>query len=61
VHNADPLLTPDEVARVLRITPQTLARWARENKIETVVLPSGRTRYRTSVVRALLFGGDEAL
>ncbi|WP_239313505.1 helix-turn-helix domain-containing protein [Frankia sp. Cj3] len=52
--NDDPLMTPGEVARLLRVDPVTLGRWARSGAIASVALPGGHRRYRRSVVAAIL-------
>ena len=57
---ADPLLTPAEVADELRIDTDSLARWAREGRIEAITLPNGHRRYRRSVVDAILAGSTPA-
>jgi len=50
----DPLMTPGEVARLLRVDPVTLGRWARSGSIASVTLPGGHRRFRRSVVAAIL-------
>jgi excisionase family DNA binding protein len=50
----DPLMTPSEVTRALRVGATTLARWARDGDIESVTLPGGHRRYRRSVIAAIL-------
>lgn len=53
---AEPLLTPAEVAKVLRVDPKTVTRWAREGKVSSVRTPGGHRRYRESEIRAYLNG-----
>ena len=53
----DRLLLPREAAVLLRITSQTLARWARDGKpVGAVRLPSGTHRYREADIRKLMEG-----
>lgn len=56
LENHDPLLTPGEVARLFRVDPKTVTRWAATGRIACLRLPGGHRRFRTSVVRALLNG-----
>lgn len=54
--NLEPLLTPEETALALRISPDTLAYWRRP-KVESDlpwVEVGGQVRYRTSDVQAWL-------
>lgn len=49
------LLTPAEVRRALRVSPDTIRRWARNGKLPCVRIgPGGHRRYRRSAVEALL-------
>lgn len=50
------LLTPREVAAILRVRPDTIKRWADSGRISYARTPSGRNLYRESEVRALLTG-----
>jgi len=50
----DELLTPAEVARMLGVAGVTVARWAREGRLDAVLTLGGHRRYRTSAVGALL-------
>ena len=56
---ADPglLLTPKEVAKIFRVDPKTVTRWAASGRISSIRTPGGHRRFRESEVRALL-GGD---
>ena len=54
----EPLLTSGEVAALLRVDSKTVTRWAKDGKLDSVRLPGGHHRYRESVVRALLNGGQ---
>jgi excisionase family DNA binding protein len=40
------LMTEQEVAAMLRVTPSTVSRWASKGLIPVIVLPSGRRRFR---------------
>jgi excisionase family DNA binding protein len=44
------LLTPAEAARLLRVSTKTVARWAKDGRIEFVRLPSGHIRIPTEAV-----------
>jgi excisionase family DNA binding protein len=48
------MLSPEEAARLLGISPRTLARWAREHRIPAVILPTGHRRYRVADIEAVL-------
>lgn len=53
------LLTPGEVARLFRVDPKTVTRWASAGRIGSIRTPGGHRRYRESEVRALLRGEQE--
>ncbi|GAB3052589.1 hypothetical protein GCM10027053_10760 [Intrasporangium mesophilum] len=42
------LLTPQEAADIIQVSPTTLLRWAREGAVPCVTIPSGRRRFRIS-------------
>jgi excisionase family DNA binding protein len=48
------LLTVPEVAKILRINPETVRNWARDGRLSPVPLPSRMLRFRRSDVEALL-------
>jgi excisionase family DNA binding protein len=48
------LLTPAEVAAMLRVDPKTVTRWARGGKLSSIRTPGGHRRYSESEVRGLL-------
>lgn len=50
----DELLTPAEVARMFRVNPKTVTRWARSGKIQAIRTLGGHRRFRSSEVRAFL-------
>jgi excisionase family DNA binding protein len=49
--DADPLLTPAEVAALFRVDPKTVTRWARAGKITAIRTLGGHRRYRASEIR----------
>jgi len=51
---ADPLLTPAEVAALFRVNPKTVTRWARSGKITAIRTLGGHRRFRTTEVRRCL-------
>jgi excisionase family DNA binding protein len=53
---AEPLLTPAEVAVMFRVDVKTVGRWAQAGKITFVRTLGGQRRYREAEVRALLRG-----
>ena len=52
------LLTPAEVAGMLRVDPRTVSRWHREGRIAGFRTPGGQRRFRESDVRALMTVSD---
>lgn len=52
--NADPLLTPAEVARLFRVDPKTVTRWCKAGRIAGIKTPGGHHRFRESDVRRML-------
>lgn len=50
----DRLLTPAEVARLFRVDPKTVTRWALAGRIGSIVTPGGHRRFRESEIRVLL-------
>lgn len=53
---AEPLLTPAEVAAMFRVDPKTVTRWAQAGKLTSIRTLGGHRRYRETEVRALLAG-----
>ena len=51
------LLTPGEVAVLVRVDPKTVTRWAAAGRISSIRTPGGHRRFRENEVRALLEGG----
>jgi len=50
------LLTAQQVAERLSVHVESVRRWTRQGDLRAVRLPSGRYRYRTDDVAALLDG-----
>jgi excisionase family DNA binding protein len=48
------LLTPMEAANMFRVTPNTVARWARAGKLNAIRTLGGHRRFREADIRALL-------
>jgi excisionase family DNA binding protein len=53
---ADRLLTPGEVAAILRVDPKTVTRWAQAGKLSSMRTPGGHRRYSETEVRGFLNG-----
>lgn len=53
-HDHEKLLTPAEVARLFRVDPKTVTRWAKSGKLTAIRTLGGHRRYRNSEVQALL-------
>lgn len=51
---AEPLLTPAEVATMFRVDPKTVTRWATAGRIGSIRTPGGHRRFRESEVKTLL-------
>ena len=47
------LLTPGEVARMFRVDPKTVTRWAVSGRIGSIRTPGGHRRFRESEVNDL--------
>jgi excisionase family DNA binding protein len=48
------LLTPREVAQIFGVRTTTIARWAREGRLEFRRTPGGHRRYTASAIRRLM-------
>jgi excisionase family DNA binding protein len=59
--NTEELLTPSEVAKLFRVDPKTVTRWAKSGKLSSIRTLGGHRRYRASEVRALLEGQQDPL
>lgn len=55
-NDAEPLLTPAEVAAMFRVDPKTVTRWAKAGKLSSIRTLGGHRRYRETEVRQLLGG-----
>lgn len=44
--DAEPLLTPAEVATMFRVDPKTVTRWAKAGKLTSIRTLGGHRRYR---------------
>jgi hypothetical protein len=52
--------TPTESADMVGVTPQTLRRWAKAGRVDSIKLPSGQSRYNMDAfIRSL--GGTKAI
>lgn len=56
---AEPLLTPAEVAVMFRVDAKTVTRWANAGKLTSIRTLGGHRRYRETEVRKLLAGAPE--
>jgi excisionase family DNA binding protein len=52
--NQEELLTPSEVAKLFRVDPKTVTRWAKAGKLSSIRTLGGHRRYRADEVRRLL-------
>ena len=52
----DELLTPGEVAKLFKVDPKTVTRWAHSGKLASITTPGGHKRFRRSVVHKFLEG-----
>jgi len=50
------LLTPAEVAAMLRVDPRTVTRWARAGKLSCIRTPGGHRRYSEAEAGGFLNG-----
>jgi excisionase family DNA binding protein len=48
------LLTPSEVAKLFRVDPKTVTRWAKAGKLSSIRTLGGHRRYRAEEVHRLL-------
>jgi len=55
----DALLTPAEVARMFRVSPKTVTRWARSGKLTALKTLGGHRRFRVGEVRSALASAEE--
>src|SRR5690625_4136865 len=55
-NDAEPLLTPAEVAARFKVDPKTVTRWAKAGKLTSIRTLGGHRRYHSAEVQALLEG-----
>lgn len=48
------LMSPGEVARLLRVDPKTVSRWASQGKLHSVRTPGGHRRFFAEEVHRML-------
>lgn len=51
------LLTPGDLARLFKVDPRTVSRWAAEGRLSSIKTPGGHRRFKESEVLALLENG----
>lgn len=49
-------LSPSEVAEMLNVSPSTVTRWARQDRIPSIFTPGGHHRFRQSDVDRFRYG-----
>lgn len=54
----DRLLTPGEVAKLFRVDPKTVTRWAAAGRIASVRTPGGHRRFHESEIIPWLINGE---
>jgi excisionase family DNA binding protein len=54
--SADAVLTPAEVAKLMRVDVKTVSRWATAGKLSSFRTPGGHRRFYEAEVRALMNG-----
>jgi excisionase family DNA binding protein len=61
-HTSTPrvLLTPGEVARLFRVDPKTVTRWAKQGKLTSIRTLGGHRRFDKAQIDALLAQGVTA-
>jgi excisionase family DNA binding protein len=52
------LLTPAEVAKLFRVDPKTVTRWAHDGKLQSIRTLGGHRRYYRSQVEAFMQGNS---
>jgi excisionase family DNA binding protein len=50
----DRLLTPGEVARLFRVDPKTVTRWASTGRVQSIRTPGGHRRFREADIQELV-------
>lgn len=54
------LLTPAEVAKMLRVDTKTVTRWAKSGKLAFIRTPGGHRRYDDAEIRSFTEGWSRA-
>ena len=54
------MLTPGEVAKLFRVDPKTVTRWAKDGRIRSIRTPGGHRRFRWADVVTFLHDGEES-
>lgn len=52
----DEVLTPTEVAQLMRVNPKTVSRWANDGRLVSIMTLGGHRRYSGQQIRALMRG-----
>ena len=52
--SSDELLTPSEVAKLFRVDPKTVTRWAKAGKLSSIRTLGGHRRYSAREIQQLL-------
>ena len=55
----DELMTPREVAELFGVRTTTIARWARDGRLDPILTPGGHRRYSRADVQALITAEDK--
>ncbi len=51
--SADSYIRPGEAARILRVSPKTVNRWANDGRIPCAVTLGGHRRFRADVIKSV--------
>lgn len=54
------LMTPGEVAELLRVDPKTVTRWANQGRLFSIRTPGGHRRFKASEILAIAQGRNGA-
>lgn len=54
----DELMTPGEVARLFKVDPKTVTRWAHSGRLASITTPGGHKRFWKSLIYKLLEAGE---
>ena len=50
----DGFLSMDDVAKLFRVDPRTVARWVKSRKLSSILMTNGHRRFDTDQISALL-------